>query len=220
MIVVLDSSPSVQYYGPKNWDLQINFTRAIMKELKLGEKASRMGIVRFDDESAIELALENGISNTSVEFILKGLLAKKNTYQADYSDMGSAMRTVKGEFSKRKNSNNKVLLFISDGDYNHVKGNLFGEALNLRASGKVKIISIAISQVKEGGKEVLNRISTGGANTYDLENNGTVNNDTIMKVISELSRACLQRDFVAPGIVLYVFLNIIHILALLFFSMS
>ena len=136
VVFVLDSSTSV---GPDNWKLELKFLADIVKRLRIGSNADRVGLVTYNTDAKVEFGLTK---YTSKAALIRAIHRVK--FSEGITATGDALRLARTRvLSHVRRGVPKIVILITDGRTNTGEDPI-KEAAKLKASG-VTVFAVGIT---------------------------------------------------------------------------
>ena len=110
---VIDSSGSINYNNPNNWDTLLNFIVLITAELKIGPNDVHVAVVRFSDTVDVQWKLDRYTDVASLRDAIR-----KIGYLANGTNIAGGLEMAREQVYKQQGDRPNVqdiIIFITDG---------------------------------------------------------------------------------------------------------
>ena len=88
--VILDSSGSIRFQDPDNWEKMKSFTICLLSSFDISESTTRASLVSFSDQARVEFYLD---THREEESVLNDV--RDTEYQGLHTDIAQALRAVR-----------------------------------------------------------------------------------------------------------------------------
>lgn len=141
---LVDSSGSIKYLSPDNWEIILNFVNNIIDRLSIGPSATQVALVNFATEAFVSIELN--------QFSDKNLLKAevlRSRYQDGQTALLSALQLVRGQVFREENGARtgaaRAIVIITDGDDTVDKPSVIPLANSLKADN-IQIATVGITK--------------------------------------------------------------------------
>lgn len=203
LVVILDSSGSINNLDGNNWQYMKNFVKNIADRVTIGRNFFQLGVITFGDSAQLNIKLSDGFIYTNLQNKIDAL-----PYLGQKTNLRSGLRLARTEAflarnGARPNAYRSVIL-VYDGEKPTAEfGTLANEAPRLKEMG-IDVSVVSLNYFFTHGLATLDlvqNIASPPLNThlfYNLDSWSRISNTIAPTILANLVNTCL-RNIGTPG---------------------